>query len=272
MSLKASNLVWRQSRQSGSALVVLLALADFADDTMRAWPSVSTLAERARIGRRAAHKLLAKLIQDGEVIQDGHTRRGVVVYRIMLRDGASADGQPVSAGSQVSNAGVNDRAHLLPSDVNPGSGERQITHEAEGMPPVNRGSGDDLNASSQNPLSNLQDPSQRAGAQGPAAQPAPGPSWGRVKATFPAHQQLAWLDGLKFAGIDAEGFAHLAAPSKFVAERVEQQMGDDICRAFASEGWKLRGIRVSAGTVVNVEIARQGEGGAVAGNGQRRSA
>jgi hypothetical protein len=49
MSVRTLNRVWEASRQTGGALLVLLAIADFADDDGLAYPSISTLARKARL-------------------------------------------------------------------------------------------------------------------------------------------------------------------------------------------------------------------------------
>lgn len=60
--------VWDYSRQSGSSLLVLLALADFANDQGTCWPSVSTVADKARISERHAQRILRELVQSGELV------------------------------------------------------------------------------------------------------------------------------------------------------------------------------------------------------------
>lgn len=61
--------VWDESKQKGSALLLLLAIADYAkDDGTGAWPSIETLAKKTRMGRRNVQKLLRKLEDEGELI------------------------------------------------------------------------------------------------------------------------------------------------------------------------------------------------------------
>jgi len=57
--------VWAESKQSGSLLMMLLAIADFADDDGYAWPSVRTLATKCRMQLRNAQALLATLRRSG---------------------------------------------------------------------------------------------------------------------------------------------------------------------------------------------------------------
>ncbi len=88
--------VWKRSRQSGSALLLLLALADYADDAALAWPRVETLAAKARLRERHARRLLRQLEEAGEISievdPDDRRRR---VYRLdPYRPGASGDTGP----------------------------------------------------------------------------------------------------------------------------------------------------------------------------------
>lgn len=53
MSLQAYNAVWQHSTARGTDLLVLLALADFADEFGWSYPSIDALARKARISQRA---------------------------------------------------------------------------------------------------------------------------------------------------------------------------------------------------------------------------
>ena len=59
--------VWAHSQQSGGALLVMLALADFANDAGECWPSIPVLAQKARLTDREIRYLLPKLEKAGEV-------------------------------------------------------------------------------------------------------------------------------------------------------------------------------------------------------------
>ena len=68
MSIKAMTTVWDKSEQSGSSLLMLLAIADYAhDDGSNAWPSLSTLARKTRMSRRNAIRTIKKLEKAGEL-------------------------------------------------------------------------------------------------------------------------------------------------------------------------------------------------------------
>lgn len=77
--------VWKGSQHSGSALLMMLAIADFSDDKGIAFPSVTTLAEKTRMKPRNANYLLSELQKSGElVIKIGAGRHGTNLYRIAL--------------------------------------------------------------------------------------------------------------------------------------------------------------------------------------------
>lgn len=77
--------VWDLSAHGGTELLMLLAIADFADDDGRAYPAVGTLAIKCRMSPRNANLLLAKLRDSGELeVSVGAGPRGTNSYRIKL--------------------------------------------------------------------------------------------------------------------------------------------------------------------------------------------
>ena len=60
--------VWEDARiQSQPELLVLLALADHARDDGVCWPSIRTIAAKARVEERSAQRILRRLIEKGLV-------------------------------------------------------------------------------------------------------------------------------------------------------------------------------------------------------------
>jgi hypothetical protein len=83
MSIRVMSSVWANSKQSGNDLLVLLALADFADDRGVAFPAVPTLAKKCRMTPRNANRVLAALRGSGELqIDVSAGPRGANLYRI----------------------------------------------------------------------------------------------------------------------------------------------------------------------------------------------
>lgn len=83
MSIKIMSQVWENGPDDRGELLVMLALADFADDRGRCWPSIATIARRARMTPRSAQRILRKLEADGSVqINTGSARSGCNQYTI----------------------------------------------------------------------------------------------------------------------------------------------------------------------------------------------
>ena len=67
MSIEVTTAVWKFSKQKSGSLLVLLAIADYANQLGIAWPSVATLAAKTRMSDRNVQRWLRKLQQDGEL-------------------------------------------------------------------------------------------------------------------------------------------------------------------------------------------------------------
>lgn len=98
MSVHAQNWVWEHSSASGSELLMLLALADAADDQGRnAFPSVATLARKTRMARRTVQRLLARLAADGHIHVCRAGGRRSNTYTLVLDH--SLEPEPAAAAS-----------------------------------------------------------------------------------------------------------------------------------------------------------------------------
>src|ERR1019366_2066654 len=86
MSIRIMSAVWQLSEYRNGKRLVLLALADWANDDGVCWPKMPTIAEKAGITERGASGIMRQLVSDGVIeILDagggrGHSRR----YRIRL--------------------------------------------------------------------------------------------------------------------------------------------------------------------------------------------
>ena len=87
MSIKVMTYIWEESRQKGSALLLLLAIGDHAhDDGTGAYPSVDTLSRKARMTSRNTRLLLNRLTASGELtIEPAAGPHGANVYTIPLK-------------------------------------------------------------------------------------------------------------------------------------------------------------------------------------------
>jgi hypothetical protein len=86
MSIGLINAVWKHSGQKKSgALVVLQAIADYADADGIAWPAVATLARKTRMSKRNLQRWLSALQRDGELqVLRNQGMRGSNIYKICL--------------------------------------------------------------------------------------------------------------------------------------------------------------------------------------------
>lgn len=96
MSIRVMTLVWAKSKNKRTALLLELAIADFAhDDGRGAFPSIPTLAKKTRQTDRNVQLLLDKLIESQEVsVSEGTSPYGTNEYAInvkLLESYADAD-------------------------------------------------------------------------------------------------------------------------------------------------------------------------------------
>jgi hypothetical protein len=89
------NRVWQCSGQAGSALLVLLAIADFADDDGQAFPSIRTLARKARLSERQVQRVIAEPVNIGELkVKPGRGTQGSHLFRVTVGEAAPASATP----------------------------------------------------------------------------------------------------------------------------------------------------------------------------------
>src|SRR4051812_29995172 len=85
MSIRISNRVWATSGISSTEKLVLLNLADHANDAgERAFPSVATIAAEASLTRRGVQKALRRLAQKKFIKPVSTRARSATVYAIEL--------------------------------------------------------------------------------------------------------------------------------------------------------------------------------------------
>lgn len=86
MSIAVQTRVWQESQHKGSALLLLLAIADCCNDEGKnAFPSVRTLAKKTRQTERNVQLLITKLQESGELsVEVGKAQHGTNCYTIHL--------------------------------------------------------------------------------------------------------------------------------------------------------------------------------------------
>lgn len=92
------NRVWSYSREGGSPLLALLALADCADDEGVCFPGVPLLAQKIRLSDKQVGRILRKLTKGKELVEVSKaTPRTKAVYRVLINRDTyrSESGHPV---------------------------------------------------------------------------------------------------------------------------------------------------------------------------------
>ncbi len=72
MSTEAMNWVWQHSQAAGTARLVMLALADHADENWSCYPGLELLATKCRVSERTVERGLDELVDLGELRIDLH--------------------------------------------------------------------------------------------------------------------------------------------------------------------------------------------------------
>jgi hypothetical protein len=110
MSIRVMASVWDSMIEDRLELLVLLALADFANDEGVSWPCLDRLASKARCSRRGLQNVLNRLEESGvlEVDRKGGGPPGSAnTYKIVFKErGAPGAPLPLGRGAKLSTGGV----------------------------------------------------------------------------------------------------------------------------------------------------------------------
>lgn len=142
--------VWDGSNHSGAELLMLLALADYADDEGRAYPSIATLATKCRTKTRYAIVLLNNLSASGELLvlkgqgpmgRGGRTNLYRIVFDRMTRQSGAQvvnSSAPVNPGAVVHpDALVNRSAPVHQGSASSAPECRDVVHQGAPKPSRN---------------------------------------------------------------------------------------------------------------------------------------
>ena len=152
MSIEVMNLVWTQSKQKGSGLLLLLAIADNANNKGEAYPGIDYLSRKVRMSRRQTQRLVQELDRSDElaVIWGGAGPKDAHFYFILV--GKSLE--EIQAAKEKT-AKINaKREKLVPARKN--EPERQPENKGDNLTPLEdvQEKGDILT-----PLENIQEKS-----------------------------------------------------------------------------------------------------------------
>lgn len=154
MSIKVMDKVWSDSAQKGSALLLLLAIADHAADDGYCWPKTETLAEKIRMSVRTVYRLVDAVEADGElyVVRTNRNNRYVVtlgmsgkelidVLRTRKEDDAIGD---ILSRKDEGDKMTRDMGVTSIGDMGVTSKVTQLCHPNRQEPSVNRHEGADF--------------------------------------------------------------------------------------------------------------------------------
>ena len=85
MSIKLMAAVWEREDISATEALILLALADHANDEGNCYPSVGRLAKRCKMSDRGVQKIVQRLVERGLLEVDQQAgKRGANVFQLHL--------------------------------------------------------------------------------------------------------------------------------------------------------------------------------------------
>jgi hypothetical protein len=121
--------VWAESAQSGSHLLMMLAIADFADDDGNAYPAVATLARKCRMSPRNANLVLTALRASGELeVRANEGPKGTNRYRVRYPAEPLKPASPLKSASPLKPASATPEAGF-PKPLKPASDEPSMNHQ-----------------------------------------------------------------------------------------------------------------------------------------------
>lgn len=155
MSTEALSHVWKNSKQNGTALLVLVAIADGANQDGEYYPSVSSLAAKCRMKNRNLQRIIRKLEASGELAVEYYhgteTKRGWTNrYRVVMGEPAGVQNVAPVIAAGVQNVapqkpvGVQNVAPVRVQDVAPRTIIR-TKESSSSTPAPSEGDGERLN-------------------------------------------------------------------------------------------------------------------------------
>lgn len=137
MSLRMMTMVWDEGPKDATMRLVLLAMADIADDNGVCWPSVATIAERSCMSDRNARRIIRKLEDEGWLATDvGRGRNSTSRYTIKKPDTAmSGQIKPDKLSARTNRAEKPDTAMSKKPDTAMSAEPSRTTIEPSEEPP-----------------------------------------------------------------------------------------------------------------------------------------
>jgi Helix-turn-helix domain len=99
MSIEVMTRVWKHSQAYGGDILILLAIANYADENGRAYPSIPTLAQRGRMSERNAQYCIQHLEALGELkVERNAGPHGCHLFQVTIPEG----GELIAPGANSS--------------------------------------------------------------------------------------------------------------------------------------------------------------------------
>jgi hypothetical protein len=142
MSLKAMVYVLEESDATLGARLVLLALAERAGDCGEdAYPSVETIAGKARLSKRAVQYALRKLEAEGDIEDTGTTEYGTTNWRVVglcrgCKSCAPGGADSASGGAQSATGNV---SQIAPKPSSKPKTSKEVSSNASGVDKLSEG-------------------------------------------------------------------------------------------------------------------------------------
>lgn len=120
--------VWDNGPSDPSELLVMLALADFANDSGECWPAMSSVAEKARMSERGVQKIIRRMEETGAIsITTGGGRGGCNRYVINTGNPERETGNTKRGMAEKPRTGVQETPNGSAETPNRGSPEPSRT-------------------------------------------------------------------------------------------------------------------------------------------------
>jgi hypothetical protein len=135
MSVRVMSWVWESSLSEGIDRLVLLAIADCANDAgSHAWPSRASLARKCHIGDKTVRRAVLALVSLGELqVTENAGRNGANLYRVVMnRPGSQDDPQGQSDPGQVDPPGVRESVRGVNESRQGGQSDTRTVLEPSG--------------------------------------------------------------------------------------------------------------------------------------------
>lgn len=233
--------VWRHSKQKGSALLLLLSLADYADERGISYPSIGALARKTRMTERNVQKLLRQLETDGDLVIDANSGPyGANRYRLIIPGG----GEKFSPPRRPKSGGGGERGDRGGVNAETGGGEPAFTggvnqrspdpsYDPSYDPSVKDDVDDDGNAPKSSPPVNAKSKTGKrhrrsVTADEPTPPVAPPPPPAEVEAVSQALLERGMSASMRQAQADAEELLRMHPPDWIIRAAVQTSDRRDV--------------------------------------------